>query len=185
MVKNSATGSVFTNTKIRTFDQKNRIFNHYSAASLKTEQGNNGHQNEPSDNMIDKDMSTSMKITTTSGKNQKCERWGVVTTIFNPTEAIVRVINSTSWCVVIVADTKTPSDYTEQLQALLVPPSGRQDADHHDKKNHNDTGSAKPAVTNNLPDNVIYLSVKEQNKIASIDSQTSSPAVSKFCRPHR
>lgn len=163
-VQNSATGSIFTNTKIRTFDPKNRIFNHY-------------YQTEPSNNMIDKYMSTTTN--STSSKNKNCERWGVVTTIFNPTEAIVRVIKSTSWCLVIVADTKTPSDYTDQLQALLLPPPERQD-DHNNKNQNRTSTSANPAVTN-LPDNIIYLSVEEQNKIASIDSQTPQ-AVTKFVR---
>ncbi|KAL3939578.1 MAG: hypothetical protein SGBAC_005725 [Bacillariaceae sp.] len=48
----------------------------------------------------------------------KCTKWGVVTTIFNATEAISRVSNLPEWCLVVVADTKTPVDFMEQLKAL-------------------------------------------------------------------
>jgi STELLO glycosyltransferases len=50
-------------------------------------------------------------VTTTS---DDCDKWGVVTTIFEPTEAVRRVgAMDGGWCLVIVADTKTPSDYLE------------------------------------------------------------------------
>ncbi len=49
---------------------------------------------------------------------EPCERWGVVTTIFDPTEAITRVANMPSWCLVIVPDLKTPDDYMDKLAAL-------------------------------------------------------------------
>jgi len=48
----------------------------------------------------------------------KCNKWGVVTTIFDPTEAISRVSNLPEWCLVVVADTKTPKDYVEKFKAL-------------------------------------------------------------------
>ena len=94
----SATGTVFTNIKIRTFNGKtkqhdeNKIFNN--------------NRND----LID---SIGMKAT------QHCDRWGVVTTIFDPTDAIIRVATSPSWCLVIVPDTKTPGDYMDKLKVLL------------------------------------------------------------------
>lgn len=47
--------------------------------------------------------------------SEDCKRWGVVTTIFDPGDAINRVANLPSWCLVIVPDTKTPKDYMDQF----------------------------------------------------------------------
>jgi len=40
-----------------------------------------------------------------------CDKWNVCTTIFPPSEAVIRAANVTGWCTVIIADTKTPHDY--------------------------------------------------------------------------
>lgn len=40
-----------------------------------------------------------------------CERWAVVTTIFDPSEAIDRQTKLAGWCMVIVGDKKSPADY--------------------------------------------------------------------------
>ncbi|CAJ1967234.1 unnamed protein product [Cylindrotheca closterium] len=48
----------------------------------------------------------------------KCIKWGVVTTIFDPTEAISRVSNLPEWCLVVVADTKTPTNYMEAFETM-------------------------------------------------------------------
>ena len=40
-----------------------------------------------------------------------CERWAVVTTIFDPSEAIDRQSKLVGWCMVIVGDKKSPADY--------------------------------------------------------------------------
>ena len=40
-----------------------------------------------------------------------CERWAVVTTIFDPSEAIERQSKLVGWCMVIVGDKKSPADY--------------------------------------------------------------------------
>ena len=48
----------------------------------------------------------------------KCSKWGVVTTIFDPTLAIKRMASLPSWCLVVVADTKTPVDYMQELKGL-------------------------------------------------------------------
>jgi len=42
-------------------------------------------------------------------------RWSVVTTINEPSEAVIRAANMKGWCIVIVADTKTPIDYMEKM----------------------------------------------------------------------
>ena len=40
-----------------------------------------------------------------------CERWGVMTTIFEPSEALRRWVRVEGWCLVIVGDKKTPKNY--------------------------------------------------------------------------
>jgi len=40
-----------------------------------------------------------------------CVKWGVVTTIFEPTDAVRAVASLDGWCLVVVADNKTPADY--------------------------------------------------------------------------
>lgn len=40
-----------------------------------------------------------------------CERWGVVTTIYEPSAAIASVAAVSGWCLVIVGDNKTPRDF--------------------------------------------------------------------------
>ncbi|KAL9178473.1 hypothetical protein ACHAXT_003803, partial [Thalassiosira profunda] len=48
-----------------------------------------------------------------------CKRWAVVTTIFDPTEAVARVAKSPSWCLAIVPDLKTPSNYMAKLSTFV------------------------------------------------------------------
>jgi hypothetical protein len=46
-----------------------------------------------------------------------CNKWSVVTTIFDPSDAIVRAAQlGSDWCLVIVGDNKTPTDYMERVQ---------------------------------------------------------------------
>ena len=40
-----------------------------------------------------------------------CERWAVMTTIFQPTEAVRRQVRLPGWCLVVVGDKKTPPEY--------------------------------------------------------------------------
>ena len=41
--------------------------------------------------------------------NLYCESWAVVTTIFEPSDAVRKVASHPNWCLVIVADAKTPT----------------------------------------------------------------------------
>ena len=44
---------------------------------------------------------------------RNCTRWAVVTTIFEPSEAVLQVASSLSgWCMVVVGDTITPDNYS-------------------------------------------------------------------------
>ena len=40
-----------------------------------------------------------------------CQRWAVLTTIFEPTEAVRRQVRLRDWCLVVVTDKKTPKTY--------------------------------------------------------------------------
>lgn len=40
-----------------------------------------------------------------------CDKWSVVTTIFEPSAAVKVAANVPGWCMVIVADNKTPDNY--------------------------------------------------------------------------
>ena len=56
------------------------------------------HQNHP----------TSSKA---SGKSPVCKRWGVVTTIFEPSEAVRRQVRLEGWCLVVIADKISVKEY--------------------------------------------------------------------------
>eukprot|EP00985_Skeletonema_marinoi_P035169 scaffold45832_cov672-Skeletonema_marinoi.AAC.1 len=75
----------------------------------------------------------------------RAKKWGVVTTIFDPTDAILRLL-SLDWCLVIVPDLKTPKDYMAKLQSLVEDKSST---------------SKQYAATANL-DRAFYLPVEEQ-----------------------
>lgn len=49
----------------------------------------------------------------------KCSFWAVVTTIFNPSNAVRYIANSNNWCLVVVADIKTPPE--EKFMYLFGP----------------------------------------------------------------
>ena len=86
---NSATGTVFSNERKRQYTGSRAAFSEIRLNFLIADQ------------------------------NRNCSKWGVVTTIFNPTIAIVRVALLPSWCMVIVPDLNTPTDYMDKLHALL------------------------------------------------------------------
>ena len=88
-----------------------------------------------------------------------CTKWNVVTTIFEPTESVKRASNVKGWCTVIVADTKTPLDYMENLRS-----SSRSSNDENIAKNQNG-------------DFIVFLSVEDQ--LAWIEDDRES-AVAKF-----
>lgn len=81
-----------------------------------------------------------------------CSHWGVVTTIFEPSEAIARAAALPGWCLVIVADTTTPKTYMETLQGML----------------QNRTGNPQNVA------NVVYLNVQDQKKMEQQDTRTGA-----------
>ena len=66
-------------------------------------------------NILDKDTEVLVNIT----RNCFCKNWAVVTTIFSASDAVRKVAQDPVWCLVIVADMKTPNknDYITELNA--------------------------------------------------------------------
>lgn len=87
---NSATGKLFLGEKIRDFNGIWKFKGHEEGGREKA--------------MKQADLAP----------NLKCSKWCVVTTIFQPTEAVKRAASLSTWCTVVVADTKTPKDYLQQ-----------------------------------------------------------------------
>ena len=83
---NSATGRLFKGEKIRTFDGERRFAAGRSAGSSSIRSGAN------------------QKKTDDDHEHIHCTKWNVVTTIFEPSEAVRRASKVEDWCTVIVAD---------------------------------------------------------------------------------
>ena len=49
-----------------------------------------------------------------------CINWAVVTTIFEPSEAVFRQARVSGWCLVVVADKKSPAEYDIQWDKLTA-----------------------------------------------------------------
>ena len=151
----SATGSIFENRRMRTFpqDKRNAYNNHHKRI-----------QSYPAIQPLAK----------------QCKRWAVVTTIFDPTEAMTRIVDMTSWCLVIVPDTKTPRDYMEKLNNMI---RDNQNKESNTNKPQINTSSSSDNSSNNQ---VFYFSIEEQNKWEQIEgpfgSFVRSTPWKHFCR---
>jgi hypothetical protein len=55
-------------------------------------------------------------------KERNCDNWAVVTTIFPPSIAINNIAKLPNWCLVIVADIKTPSKekYLDNIKEIVI-----------------------------------------------------------------
>jgi len=124
---NSATGKDFLGKKIRSYEGNRRF------SSIRYDSDDEEHapaEKKPHPFIHVRDI--------------QCTKWNVVTTIFEPSEAVKRACNVRDWCTVIVADTKTPSNYMEQLEV--------------------DANTT----------NVVFLSVEEQRTWAADDTNNTS-----------
>eukprot|EP00979_Chaetoceros_neogracilis_P008868 scaffold1987_cov236-Chaetoceros_neogracile.AAC.8 len=149
---NSATGTLFTNDVIRTFPGPRGLVR------------------------SDEQFPPIAKIT------QECKRWGVVTTIFDPTDAIARVANLPSWCLVIVPDTKTPHGYMDKLAKLQqnnlkssfrkMNEDATDDGDDDDNDATDDEARAENIVSS--LDNVFYFSIEMQQEWEDIEGPFGS-----------
>jgi len=92
-----------------------------------------------------------------------CQKWAVVTTIYEPTPAVRRVGNQlapSGWCMVIVADAQTPKWYMRYAGWKSKNKANQQ-------QNNNTTISTKP-ILSTRGDNVVFLSVKDQLELAKM-----------------
>lgn len=85
-VPSGATGLLFKGEIVRQFPSKDRKFLTYKPKKLHREQSN------------------------------LCEKFGVVTTIFNMSTAVKRFLQMSDWCLVVVGDKKEPKNYFGQIQ---------------------------------------------------------------------
>ena len=81
----AATGKVFAAEKIRTYEETKQ------SSRQETKQFNE-NENERKLNFEEK----------------MCEKWGVLTTISSPTEAVRRFLYKPDWCIVVVGDLEKP-----------------------------------------------------------------------------
>eukprot|EP00979_Chaetoceros_neogracilis_P003461 scaffold597_cov173-Chaetoceros_neogracile.AAC.1 len=142
----AASHSPFQGAKIRTFDEQKRDTNLFDG------QGMVNAESFPIVPYFEK----------------KCSKWGVLTTIFDPTLAIKRVADLPSWCVVVVADTKTPTDYMQKLGDLHD--IHIQNATNHTTQNDDDDGNVDVNGRNSSNiDNVYFFSVDKQKEWENVD----------------
>jgi hypothetical protein len=83
---------------------------------------------------------------------RNCGNWVVITTIYKPSEAVILVadlLTKNYWCVVIVADTITPTNYLSLLESQL--------------RAVQDDDTAKEDI---IKERIVFLSVPEQKKLA-------------------
>lgn len=139
---NSATGTTFENKRIRTFKHH--------------------EQNEQSNVGVGENENMNMNMPTIPSMTKHCKRWGVVTTIFDPNEAITRIVEMPSWCLVIVPDTKTPTDYMEKLNKIQK--------QNQDKDTPGINNSSKKAAA----ENVFYFTIEKQKEWERIDGPFGS-----------
>ena len=104
------TGSLFKGTPYRKYDGK-RVFAHSSWKNRI------GKTSLDWNTIVSKYYRKKTRDSTVPTK--QCSRWAVVTTIFESNDAITGVANLEGWCMVIVADNKTPVNYLEQGTGLV------------------------------------------------------------------
>jgi hypothetical protein len=94
-------GAVFVGSPYRSYDGK-RVFR-------------DGKQ-EASSRSLDKEQ-LFKRLSPHHDRKTTCTKWSVVTTIFYPSDAIIRAAElGDDWCLVIVGDNKTPTDYMDKAE---------------------------------------------------------------------
>ena len=160
---NSATGKVFQGEQIRSFTGPRLYL---------TKEGQDERDNKAK-NFKKRKKTSFEKLLSTNGAS--CTKWGVVTTIFEPSFAIKRAADLPSWCLVIVADTKTPKNYMQLLKTLYE----KQDLDDEymmsgtvnnvdsedDEDEQNDDKDIDDTSTSPIElNNVFFFSVEKQKE---------------------
>ena len=85
----ATSGKLFKGEKVNSFDRSKLLYNSYVQT-------------------LGQEDSTA---TTHLQDSLKCDYWSVVTTIFEPSDAILKQAELSGWCLVVVGDRKTPSPY--------------------------------------------------------------------------
>eukprot|EP00923_Selenidium_pygospionis_P034046 GHVN01059535.1.p1 GENE.GHVN01059535.1~~GHVN01059535.1.p1 ORF type:complete len:281 (+),score=14.89 GHVN01059535.1:139-981(+) len=157
---NSATGKVFRGERIRIYDGERRF-----SVSVSFGNSNSAHN----DNDKNGDTTTNRNRDSIYDKTIHCEKWNVVTTIFAPTEAVRRASNVKDWCTVIVADTKTPLNYMEDLMKANI--NATTNTDTSREVTHN--------IRNRNGHSIVFLSVEDQLAwMGQEQDQTKDSAIS-------
>ena len=142
VAENAATGTRFPGTKVRDFPaNQRRSFSSTTSSSLRSKTSK-----------VSDDSTLPTFLARQPQHIQECEKWAVVTTIYEPSEAVLRMGNSdelSDWCMVIVADTKTPEKYMK-------------DAGWATKSDESSTPQPQPSNGNT----VVFLSVEDQEELA-------------------
>jgi hypothetical protein len=161
---NSATGKVFRGERIRTYNGERR----FSFSFAGTSRGSSSSSSSSAHN----DDATKNRYSNDEIIN--CTKWNVVTTIYGPTEAVRRASNVRDWCTVIVADTKTPLNYMEELMKINA---------NTDTKTNTETDTTLNIRSRN-GDFIVFLSVEDQlawmRDAATSTSRSTSSAVGRF-----
>lgn len=117
------------------------------------------------------ESSRNVKKSDLSQYKKDCEKWSVVTTIFHPTEAIVKQATLHGWCLVVVADLKSPVDFRSSLFGEL---GENRTATGHNAAAVADTDTASnssmpvssSASSITYENTVVTLSADDQNELA-------------------
>ncbi|GFH56576.1 hypothetical protein CTEN210_13052 [Chaetoceros tenuissimus] len=169
---NSATGKVFQGEQIRSFTGPRLYL---------TRDGHDKKDNKQKNTFMKKNNKTTFekKLLSTDPNGASCTKWGVVTTIFEPSFAIKRAADLPSWCLVIVADTKTPKNYMQLLKELyekqdlndefMMSGGNANDVDSEDEQNIDDKDEDKDNNVDTFTspielNNVFFFSVEKQKE---------------------
>ena len=88
----ATSGKLFSGSKVASFDPKELHFSSYLEGTVAT------------------------RVEEFEADALKCEHWSVVTTIFEPSDAVKRQVDLKGWCIVVVGDRKGPKDYPVRVR---------------------------------------------------------------------
>ena len=110
VTKNIAQPPNMVSVDLTDADPKNLVIGPKSAATGHTFSGEQV-RNFPAEQFKFASFDPSKQNHKSTKMEPSCERWGVMTTIFEPSEALRRWVRVEGWCLVIVGDKKTPKNY--------------------------------------------------------------------------
>jgi hypothetical protein len=135
----ATSGKLFKGEKYRHFDKSKLLFTDAQV------------RKDPS--LIKKDVKTVMNEMESHVDELYCNHWAVVTTIFEPSEAVIKQAHVKNWCMVVVGDKKGPGE-TYNID-------GSSGFTNHADDNHAD-GKQNPKDRPNF----IFLTPKDQEELS-------------------